>query len=135
MAGKTIEEFINELKAQQEQLNKERELPNTSKKVLEIIKNQLVEQNKKGLNEYGKTIDDADDSQYDWNFEALAECADALQYLVKENARLKKALGMAERAYNNLLRDYDTLGKLYQLQAERNKNSLWYKNELRKGEK
>ena len=155
MVGKTVDEFMREqvkkeaekLKKEYERLQKERELPETAKVILKTIENQLVAQNKKGLKEYGKTIDDADDNEYDWNFEALAECVDALQYAIKENAKLKKAFEITNKSYSNLLgdysklknellvlrktndsltiqnvnlkNDYTALGKLYQLQAER----------------
>jgi len=61
-----------------------------SRKILNRVEEQLLNQNAKGLAEYGVTIDDANDEEYDWNFEALGEVLDALQYQVKENMRLRK---------------------------------------------
>lgn len=73
------------------------ELPETSKRVLQIVERQLRDQNNKGLAEYGQTIDDA--QGYDWTTEALAECIDAMQYMARrmlemeeENKKLKEAL-------------------------------------------
>ncbi|MEK3756784.1 hypothetical protein MHB73_21325 [Bacillus sp. FSL K6-6483] len=73
------------------------ELPETSRRVLQIIEDKLRDQNNKGLAEYGQTIDDA--QGYDWTTEALAECIDAMQYMARrmlemeeENKKLKEAL-------------------------------------------
>ncbi|MBU8598460.1 hypothetical protein KM908_20320 [Alkalihalobacillus clausii] len=73
------------------------ELPETSKRVLQIVERQLRAQNEKGIAEYGQSIDDAEG--YDWTLEALSECVDAMQYMARdmielkeENERLKRAL-------------------------------------------
>lgn len=73
------------------------ELPETSRRVLQIIEDKLRDQNNKGLAEYGQTIDDV--QGYDWTTEALAECIDAMQYMARrmlemeeENKKLKEAL-------------------------------------------
>lgn len=73
------------------------ELPETSRRVLQIVEDKLREQNQKGLAEYGQSIDDAEG--YDWTLEALAECVDAMQYMARrmleieeENKKLKEAL-------------------------------------------
>ncbi|GIN13154.1 hypothetical protein J26TS2_30210 [Shouchella clausii] len=72
-------------------------LPETSRRVLQIVEDKLRDQNNKGLAEYGQTIDDA--QGYDWTTEALAECIDAMQYMARrmlemeeENKKLKEAL-------------------------------------------
>ncbi|ARK28752.1 hypothetical protein [Halalkalibacter krulwichiae] len=61
-----------------------------SREILNRIAKQLQAQSEKGLREYGVTIDDASDDQYNWSEEALAEVIDASQYLVKENMRLRR---------------------------------------------
>lgn len=64
-------------------------LTKTSERVLEIIKLHLVEQNEKGIVKYGKNIDEAIDGNYDWNTMVIEELVDGIQYVVKENVRLK----------------------------------------------
>lgn len=74
-----------------------KDLPETSRRVLQIVEDMLRAQNNKGLAEYGQTIDEA--QGYDWSLEALAECVDAMQYMARrmleieeENKKLKEAL-------------------------------------------
>lgn len=62
-------------------------IPQTSREVLNLIAKQLDKQNKKRISEYGESIDNA--TGYDWTAEALAECVDALQHLVKRNKELE----------------------------------------------
>ncbi|PAE90901.1 hypothetical protein [Shouchella clausii] len=63
------------------------ELPETSKRVLQIVERQLRAQNEKGIAEYGQTIDDA--QGYDWTLEALSECVDAMQYMARRMLELE----------------------------------------------
>lgn len=65
-----------------------KELPETSKRALKMIEERIRTQNSKGLAEYGKTIDEA--KGYDWTHEALSECVDALQYIVRRMIELEE---------------------------------------------
>lgn len=60
--------------------------------ILEIIEKKLDQQNAKGLINYGQTIDDCPENDYDWSVMALEESLDANQYLVKEIIRLEKII-------------------------------------------
>lgn len=77
-----------------------KDLPETSRRVLQIIEDMLRDQNQKGLAEYGQSIDDA--HGYDWTTEALSECVDAMQYMARrmlemeeENERLREETKVA----------------------------------------
>lgn len=65
-----------------------KDLPETSRRVLQIIEDKLRDQNNKGLAEYGQTIDDA--QGYDWTTEALAECIDAMQYMARRMLEMEE---------------------------------------------
>lgn len=69
----------------------------TSQTVLSIIADQLEKGDIKGRKEYGVTIDEASDVQYNWQLEAMAEMADALKYQQKEIAFLRKQLAEMKR--------------------------------------
>lgn len=62
--------------------------PETSQRVLDLIASIVDSQDKKGIEEYGCTIDDASDDEYDWQAMALEEFADATKYLIRENMKL-----------------------------------------------
>jgi chromosome segregation ATPase len=64
-------------------------LSQTSKVIVGIIVDQLEKGDIKGLEEYGISIDEADDIIYNWQLEAMAELTDALKYQQKEIAKLK----------------------------------------------
>jgi chromosome segregation ATPase len=64
-------------------------LSQTSKVIVGIIVDQLEKGDIKGLEEYGVSIDDADDIIYNWQLEAMAEMADGLKYQQKEIVKLK----------------------------------------------
>ncbi len=73
--------------------------PKTSQMVIDEFATIIDSQDKKGIEKYGKTIDEADDKKYDWQLMALEEAADLQKYLVKriielakENARLRVKL-------------------------------------------
>ncbi|MFP7288038.1 hypothetical protein SFC15_17625 [Shouchella clausii] len=76
-----------------------KELPETSKRVLQIVERQLRAQNEKGIAEYGQTIDDA--QGYDWTLEALSECVDAMQYMsrymLELEAEIKRLKSLSEK--------------------------------------
>ena len=54
-----------------------------------VIKKVRLQQMQKGLNTYGQTLDDCPEDAYDWNVMAIEELTDAINYLAKENKRLK----------------------------------------------
>ena len=58
--------------------------------IRDTINRVLDRQNQKGLSTYGRTLDECPDGDYDWKEMALEELIDALQYLSKENAILRK---------------------------------------------
>ena len=60
--------------------------------IRDTINRVLDRQNQKGLSTYGRTLDECPDGDYDWKEMALEELIDALQYLSKENAILRKKL-------------------------------------------
>ena len=60
--------------------------------IRDTINRVLDRQNQKGLNTYGRTLDECPDGDYDWKEMALEELIDALQYLSKENVILRKKL-------------------------------------------
>ena len=60
--------------------------------VRNVIDRVLDKQNAKGMATYGQTLDDCPDESYDWNVMAIEELVDGMQYLAKENLRLKKQI-------------------------------------------
>jgi NTP pyrophosphatase (non-canonical NTP hydrolase) len=63
-----------------------------SARVIELIQAQLMTQNEKGFNKYRETLDDVPFENYDWNQMVIEELIDGMQYLVKENLRLRHEL-------------------------------------------
>ncbi|SDJ76728.1 hypothetical protein [Salimicrobium halophilum] len=57
--------------------------------VKRIINDMLDQQEQKGIETYGTTLEEASHSDYDWNQMALEEAIDMCQYLAKENRRLR----------------------------------------------
>lgn len=98
------EDYINEKTKFWENNNK---LPKVSMRVLEIIEQTMVNQNEKGLKKYGTTIDEAKHSDYDWNVMVIEELVDGIQYVVKENERLKEE--------NELLKKGITIANSFEL--------------------
>lgn len=70
--------------------------PIVSQKVIDIISNVVDSQDQKGMEKYGKTIDQAHDHNYDWQMMAIEELVDAMKYMVKENERLARELKSRE---------------------------------------
>lgn len=66
--------------------------PEITKQVLGLIATKLDEQNEKGLRKYGTTIDEVPFEDYDYNEMALEELVDCVQYLMKENMKLRKQI-------------------------------------------
>ena len=60
--------------------------------IRDTINRVLDRQNQKGMSTYGRTLDECSDGDYDWKKMALEELIDALQYLSKENAILRKKI-------------------------------------------
>lgn len=85
---------------------------NISGEQRKIIEQGLDQQNEKGLINYGQTLDDCPDDDYDWNQMALEEVLDALQYKVKENfllhKRLRKEIRKRKQAERLLLQRSET---------------------------
>lgn len=61
-------------------------------KVRETVNRFLDERDKKGIETYGETLDQASDEDYNWQDEVIAELLDGIQYAAKENIRLRKEL-------------------------------------------
>ena len=83
---------------------------NISGKQRDIINQGLDQQNQKGLINYGQTLDDCPDGDYDWNQMTIEELLDALQYQVKENNILRKKIA-EEKAQR--IRAEHTLNQIY----------------------
>lgn len=58
--------------------------PEVSQIVIDHFANIVDSQDKKGIEKYGTTIDDAKNEDYDWNLMALEESIDLNKYLVKK---------------------------------------------------
>ena len=65
-------------------------------RTLRIIEAVLDMQNEKGFEKYKETLDDVEFDEYDWNVMVIEELIDAMQYMVKENERLKQRLKEVE---------------------------------------
>ncbi|UOQ93394.1 hypothetical protein MUO14_23995 [Halobacillus shinanisalinarum] len=52
----------------------------------------LDEQEAKGIETYGQSLEDCPENDYDWNRMTMEELIDALQYQVKENIRLQNSI-------------------------------------------
>ena len=66
------------------------DMPETSKNVVRLIVEKLVYQNSKGLEKYGENIDEVGDVEYDWQDMAMEELIDGIQYVLKENGKLRR---------------------------------------------
>lgn len=62
--------------------------PKTSQKIIDLFSQIVDSQDGKGIQKYGVTIDDAKDSEWEWNRMALEEAIDGMKYLAKENRKL-----------------------------------------------
>lgn len=62
---------------------------NIREQVLRQIANQLKDQERKGLAKYGKTLDENNYTDYDWQTMIIEELIDAIQYTTMENNRLQ----------------------------------------------
>ena len=80
-------------------------------KIIANISAQLDSQNGKGLAHYGKSLEDCDLSDYDWNIMINEEVIDALQYQQMEMKKIKRLLVIAE-----------TENKLLKMEGLRNDN-------------
>jgi hypothetical protein len=66
--------------------------PKTSQMVIDEFTNIIDSQDNKGFAKYGKSIDEADDTKYNWELMALEETADLQKYLVRRIKQLEKQL-------------------------------------------
>lgn len=64
--------------------------PEVSQIVIDEFTKIIDSQDDKGIQKYGRTIDDAKDGDYSWMEMASEEIADMFKYLVKEIIRLRK---------------------------------------------
>jgi len=60
--------------------------------LLGIVGTQLDKQNAKGFEKYKETLDDVEYEEYDWNVMVIEELIDGMQYMIKENLRLREKL-------------------------------------------
>lgn len=74
-----------------------------------IISSNLDERNQKGFEEYKETLDDVPYENYDWNQMVIEEVLDGMQYLIKENMRLRALLKDGENRM--LFKDFQELSK------------------------
>lgn len=66
--------------------------PKTSQMVIDEFARIIDSQDHKGLEKYGKSIDDANNQDYNWELMVLEETADLQKYLVRRILELKKEL-------------------------------------------
>jgi hypothetical protein len=66
------------------------ERPKTSQFVINEFAKIIDSQDEKGYEKYGKSIDEAIDTDYNWELMALEETADLQKYLVRRIAQLNK---------------------------------------------
>lgn len=59
------------------------------REIKQILNDILDQQEQKGIETYGTTLEEASHSDYDWKQMALEEAVDMCQYLANENRRLK----------------------------------------------
>lgn len=85
--------------------------------VRKVIDRVLDKQNAKGMATYGQTLDDCPDDAYEWNVMALEEMADGMQYMAKENVRLRRLL-QAEKVKVKLLEQQINRGGQYESKVE-----------------
>jgi len=67
------------------------------RKIKQMINDILDQQEKKGIETYGQTLEQCPDDAYNWQNMALEELVDAVQYLTKENLRLQKRVKELEK--------------------------------------
>jgi cell division protein FtsB len=75
--------------AETAEVEKEFNRPEVTQRVIDGFAAILDSQDKKGIEKYNRTIDDAEDKDYDWRLMALEEAADLQKYNVKEIMRLE----------------------------------------------
>jgi NTP pyrophosphatase (non-canonical NTP hydrolase) len=67
-----------------------------------IISTLVDERNGFGFDKYKETLDDVPYENYNWDRMALEEALDGMQYLLKENQRLRDEAGMDFKMYQNM---------------------------------
>lgn len=86
--------------------------------VREVINRVLDKQNEKGMATYGQTLDDCPDDAYEWNVMALEEMADGMQYMAKENVRLRRLLQAEKTKVKTYERQLNQLNRGGQYESE-----------------
>lgn len=86
--------------------------------VREVIDRVLDKQNEKGMATYGQTLDDCPDDAYEWNVMALEEMADGMQYMAKENVRLRRLLQAEKTKVKTYERQLNQLNRGGQYESE-----------------
>lgn len=77
--------------------------------LLGIISSNLDQRNQKGFEEYKETLDDVPFEDYDWNQMVIEEVLDGMQYMIKENLRLRALLKDGENRM--LFKDFQDMSK------------------------
>lgn len=100
--------------------------PQISQEVIKGFTAIVDAQDEKGFAKYGRSIDDANDADYDWKLMALEECADHAKYLVREikrleaeNERLRSELDKANRQAKKMTSLYKIFKGKYEWALER----------------
>jgi len=78
-------------------------------RVVGIISTLIDERNDKGFETYKETLDDAPFENYDWNMMVIEELLDGMQYMVKENERLREENNWLRKCNNGNIAE---MGKL-----------------------
>ena len=78
--------------------------PKTTQLVIDLFTSFLDSQDKKGIEKYGVSIDQA--TGYDWNAMAMEEIADFAKYVIKENQQLQKRIQDALETLGNADGEY-----------------------------
>ncbi|WP_409297720.1 hypothetical protein V1498_06725 [Peribacillus sp. SCS-26] len=91
--------------------------PFVSQMVIDEFAKVIDLQDSKGYLKYGKTIDDALHTDWNWPLMALEEAADLQKYLVKEIVRLKQENQQLVQENEQIIRINQYLAKKYELEG------------------
>jgi hypothetical protein len=83
--------------------------PKVSQMVIDEFARIIDSQDIKGFEKYGRSIDDADDNQYNWEIMALEETADLQKYLVRMIIQLKNQMIKAYEREVSYINDIEEL--------------------------
>jgi hypothetical protein len=76
--------------------------PRVSQIVVDVFSMFVDDQDKKGLKKYNRTIDDANDKDYNWNVMVIEECVDAMKYFTRELLRLNGEITVKDKEIRKL---------------------------------